>query len=452
MRDILITLFIFGALPFVMRAPKLGIYLWTWVSMMVPHRLAYGFAHRLPFAQAIAIVTLICLLFTKQRKPFPFNTITIVQLLLCIWMGVTSIFALNTFDLVLDRLILMAKIQVMLFATMMLLRGRTDIERLIWIVALSVGFYGFKGGVWTVLGGGGGRVWGPPGGFLEDNNSLAVGLVMIMPLFVYFYRTTKRRLLRWALSAGMVAIAFSILGSQSRGALLAVTAMAIFLGFKSRHSVRVTLGILILGAVGLAFMPDSWNKRMESVQSYENDNSAMSRIYTWQTLWNVALDRPLVGAGFRADNPDVFDRYAPRHRTNMFDDGTVYVAHSIYFQALGEHGFPGLVLYVLLGWVAWRKAAQLARRARGDPEFDDWVPVLMSMVQVSLVGFAVGGAFLSLMLCDLPYYVVCFVVLVDATMRERLRERALATSVASPAAAAWPGPVKSPSPTRLTSP
>lgn len=55
-----------------------------------------------------------------------------------------------------------------------------------------------------------------------------------------------------------------------------------------------------------------------------------------------------------------------------------------------------------------------------------WVPLLMRMVQVSLVGFAAGGAFLSLVYFDLPYYIVGYVVLVDATLREREKSNPIA--------------------------
>ena len=141
----------------------------------------------------------------------------------------------------------------------------------------------------------------------------------------------------------------------------------------------------------------------------------MSRIMTWKTLWNLAMHRPIVGAGFNTDNPLVFALYAP----TGWEGGTP-VAHSIYFQALGEHGFPGLILYLLIGVFTWRKAGHLARLTAIDAELGQWVPLLMRMVQVSLVGFAVGGAFLTLVHFDLPYYIVAFVILVDATIRERL--------------------------------
>jgi putative inorganic carbon (HCO3(-)) transporter len=170
--------------------------------------------------------------------------------------------------------------------------------------------------------------------------------------------------------------------------------------------------------VGVMFMPESWTSRMDSIQTFEQDSSAMSRLYAWKTMWTLALDRPLVGGGFGADNAVVYALYAPA-RVGDYLGGAIFVAHSIYFQALGEHGFPGLFLYLLLGVFTWRKASRLAKQTRADPEFGAWVPLLMRMTQASLAGFAVGGAFLSLMYFDLVYYIVGYVVLVDATLRER---------------------------------
>jgi putative inorganic carbon (HCO3(-)) transporter len=178
---------------------------------------------------------------------------------------------------------------------------------------------------------------------------------------------------------------------------------------------------VLLGA-GAMFMPDSWTSRMETIATYDQEQSAMARIYSWKTIWALALDRPIVGGGFATDTQEVYARYAPQG----FDQfaGKYWVAHSIYFQALGEHGFPGLALYIALGVLTWRCAARLARITQADAEFGDWVPLLMRSVQVSLLGFAVGGAFLNLVHFDLPYYIIACVVLVDATVRERRRQPA----------------------------
>lgn len=419
MRDIALTILVAAMVPFILRSPSIGAYVWAWLSMMNPHRLTYGFASNFPFAYFIALLTLISFLFArKERKPFPVCNITVVYLLFVLWMSVTSLFAMNRPEIVLERWIFVHKIHLMLFVTLMLIRDRKPIEWLVWVVTLSIGFYGIKGGVWTVLGGNAGRVWGPAGSMIEDNNGLGLALVMLVPFMYYLFQVTPNRLIRFSLVGGGAAMCFSILGSQSRGALLALVAMAFFLAFKSKRPALMSLLLSTLLAVAILSMPESWTQRMETIQTYEQDASAMSRIYVWKTMWNLALDRPIVGAGFGTDNPMVFALYAPDSAGGGFG-GQVLVAHSIYFQALGEHGFPGLVLYLLIGIFTWFKAGHLAKLTRDDPEFGQWVPLLMRMTQVSLTGFAVGGAFLSLVNFDLPYYIVAFVILVDTSIRER---------------------------------
>lgn len=436
MRDLILATFVFGLLPFILRSPRLGAYAWAWMSMMNPHRATYGFARNLPFAQSIALATMIGFLFSKDRKPVPRSGIVYIQVALLAWMTLTCFFAMNYAEQVQERWVFVMKIQVMLFVTLMLLRGREQIERLIWVVTFSIGFYGIKGGIWTGLTGGGGRVWGPAGSMIYGNNELAVALVMLVPMMYYLYQVSKGRWLRGMMLASMLFCALSILGSQSRGALLALVAMTYFLAIKGRHPVRMTLVLSCLLLVGVAFMPESWTNRMDTIQTYQQDGSAMSRIYTWKTLWNCALDRPLTGAGFVADNSFVFARYAPQEAEFASFSGMVFVAHSIYLQMLGEHGFPGLAMFLLLGAATWRVASRLSKQTKDDPEFGAWVPLLMPMIQVSLIGYAIGGAFLSLAYFDLPYYIVGIVVLVDATWRERQRVRSGAAAVVGSGASA----------------
>lgn len=419
MRDIVITLLIGGLLPFALWRPYYGAYLWAWITLMIPHRSAYGFARTLPFSQMIAMVTLLGLLNSRYRRPFPVSAITMVQVTFLLWMSFTCLFALNDKKLVIDQWIVVLKTHCMIFATLMLLRGRNQIEMLIWIATLSIGFYGVKGGLWTLLTGGGGRVWGPTGGMIQGNNELGVALVMVIPFMYYLRQIAPKAWLRHGMSIGIAFVAVGILGTQSRGALLGLLSMAFVLGLKGKNPIGTSLVLVILIGVAIAFMPDSWTQRMDTIQSYQEDGSAMSRIYTWITLWNVALDRPLVGAGFRTDSIAVFMTYAPVGGVGSYQDGGIFVAHSIYFQALGEHGFVGLFLFLLLGFVTWRRASVLATRAKALEDYRDWVPLLMRMVQVSLIGYAAGGAFLTLVHFDLPYYVIAYVILVEATMKEK---------------------------------
>jgi len=408
----------------VFKNPVWGAYLWAWFSMMSPHRLTYGFAHSLPFSQLIAALTLVMWVLAKQKRAVPLTPLTMLWAGLFLWMTFTSFFALNHPDLIIERWGFVAKIQLMLLITLMLVVEPKHLKTLVIIVTLSVAFYGIKGGIFTVAKGGAERVWGPSGTLLEGNNELAVGLTMLVPYLYWMRHIAANKWLKRALMLSMVLCILAILGSQSRGALLAIVAMAAFLGLKSDKPVQMSLLMGLGLLVAIAFMPDSWSQRMDTIGTYKEDGSAMSRIWTWTTLWNAAVDRPFVGAGFRADSRIVFGLYAPKGGEWQMFDGVIYVAHSIYFQMLGEHGFVGLGLFLGMWAAVWLKARSLIKVSKDLPELGHWMPLLMRMTHVSIIGYMVGGAFLSLAYLDLVYYLVGYVIIADRLVKDALARAA----------------------------
>jgi probable O-glycosylation ligase (exosortase A-associated) len=426
-RDIAVFAIVFLSLPIILYRPYVGALMWVWISMMNPHRLTYGMAYDFPFAMIIALTTLLAWLISPQRKPFPLTPISGLMLAFVAWMSVTSLFALQPYSVVFDIWVQVAKTQLMLFITMMLIRGRMQIDRLVWAIVISVGYFGVKGGIWTVLSGGSNRVWGPPGSWIEGNNELGLALAMLVPLMYYLASTARNRAVRYGLWGSMAACAFAILGTHSRGALLAAIAAALFLGLKSRRPVVLTVVFLVALAGAAAFMPENWADRMGTIETFEQDSSAMTRLQTWHTIWNMALHRPIVGAGFDLANPLMFNLYS------VVQDQGVYAPHSIYFQALGEHGFVGLALFLALGITVWRRSGKLAVECAARPDLQ-WIVQLMRMTQVSLLAFAVGGAFLGLLHYDLPYYLAAIVVLANAEVKDRQASAARVKSARLPSA------------------
>ena len=137
----------------------------------------------------------------------------------------------------------------------------------------------------------------------------------------------------------------------------------------------------------------------------------MGRINAWHMAFNLAKTHGF-GGGFDIYTPDVFAAYAPVPTD-------IHAAHSIYFQVLGEHGFVGLALFVLLWFLTWRGASWVNRESLRLPDAQ-WIRNLCRMIQVSLVGYAVGGAFLSLAYFDLPYYLLVLVVISKVWVRDAL--------------------------------
>jgi probable O-glycosylation ligase (exosortase A-associated) len=411
MRSLMVFAIVFASLPIILYRPYVGALMWVWISMMNPHRLTFGAAYSFPFAMVIAITTLIAWLVSRQRKSFPVTQVSMLMIAFVAWMCVTSLFALQPYSDVVENLSQVLKTQLMLLVTMMLIRGKREIDLLIWAIVISVGYFGVKGGIWTIFTGGQNRVWGPPGSWIEGNNELGLAIAMLIPLMYYLSQTAGKRIVRYGLYLAMVFCAFAILGTHSRGDLLAVIAGTVFLGIKTRRPVLLTVVFAVALAGAIAFMPENWTQRMETIETYQKDASAMSRIDTWRMIWNMALHRPIFGAGFDLANPFVYQQY------EVIQNQAVLGPHSIYFQALGEHGFVGLALYLALGIAVWWRSSRLAAQCANDPDLA-WVVLLMRMTQVSIVVFAVGGAFLGLLHYDLPYYLAGIVVLTHVTVAE----------------------------------
>jgi probable O-glycosylation ligase (exosortase A-associated) len=349
---------------------------------------------------------------SREPKRLPVTPVTVVLLLLVLWMNISTVFAIDT-AASLPMWERVMKIQFMIFVTMYLLHTRQHVQVLIWVLAGSVAYFGIKGGLFTFRLGGEERVYGPPNSFIGDNNAIALAIVMTVPLLRYLHLQAKDRWVQRGLLASMVLCGVAVLGTQSRGALLAVTAMLVFLWLKGRNKLASALVLLALVPLAITFMPESWMERMRSVEHYEEDNSAMGRIRTWGMVLNLAMDRPIGGGGFEIYTRNVFARYAP--------DAQPRAAHSIYFQMLGEHGYVGLFLFLLLWLLLWRDASWIIRHSRTRVGWQ-WASDLAGMIQVSLVGYAVGGAFLSLAYYDVPYNLLAAIVLTRVLIAKAMAE------------------------------
>lgn len=411
MRTFVLAIILAGLIPVSLFRPWIGIMTWTWISIMNPHKLTFGFLRDFPVAAIIAGVTILGLAMTPERRMPPLTAVTGTLLLFILWMCITSLFAVHP-EAIGTMFSKVMKIQFMIFVTLALLYRPEHIKLFVWVIVLSLGFFGMKGGVYTLLNGGTGKVFGPDGGFMEGNNELALGLTMCIPLMYYVRSISNQQWIRHGLVAMMLLSALSILGSQSRGAFLAIAAMAIYLWRHSANKVLSGTVLAVVAAALLAFMPVAWDQRMHSITNYERDTSAMGRINAWTMAYNLAKDR-FPGGGFEVTTPDLFARYAPEPRN-------VRAAHSIYFQVLGEHGFVGLTLFLLLWFATWRTARWVYRSARKIPEME-WASSLAAMVQVSLVGYFVGGAFLSLAYFDLPYDLLAIAVMLRMIVEARLK-------------------------------
>ena len=202
------------------------------------------------------------------------------------------------------------KIQVGVFLTFILINNREKIIQLVTVITFSIGFFGIKGGVFSLLTGGAHRVWGPPGSFIEGNNELALALLMLIP-FVYFLATyVQKAYLKFFLWGCMFLMLVSSVFSYSRGALLAMIAMLMFLWLRSSKKLALSIAFVVLALSAIPFIPEAWWDRMDNINTYQEDASAMGRINAWYFAFNIAKDK-FTGGGYDLWGVELFGIYAP---------------------------------------------------------------------------------------------------------------------------------------------
>lgn len=440
MRDIALSILIFGSIPFVLSRPFIGVLIWTWLAYFNPQKMTFGFAMRMPFSQLIGGATILAWLFNpRESKKLPACWATFIWITFLLWMVLTTMFAVES-EAANTQLAKVMKIQVFALLTVIMTNSWERVRALIWCIVLSIGYFAIKGGFWVLrTGGATGRVWGPEGTFIEGNNELALATLMTIPLTYFLYSTEKVFWRRRALLIGIVLTGFSVAGSFSRGAMLAAAAMSLFLVWRSKNRFSVAAAVILIGIGVLSFMPQSFFERAQSIQTYKDDGSAMKRLNTWQFAWNFVLDHPILGGGYEVFlSRDAYVQYAPRSDVGwIFQD-----AHSNYLKVLAEHGFPGLTLFLLFFLAAWRRASKAIAWANDFELGTDasGVGVLARMLQASIIAYFVGGSFLGLCYFDLPYNIagLCIVLSTAALQSQVLspaesRRGALAGVVKPPA-------------------
>ncbi|MDE2082419.1 MAG: putative O-glycosylation ligase, exosortase A system-associated [Burkholderiales bacterium] len=404
MRDLFVASVVFGSLPFILRRPFWGILLMAWLGYMNPHRLCYGFMLDMPVVQIVAITTLIGMLMSKEPKRMIWSREIVVLLLFVLWMGFTSIFALYP-DAAWVKYVVVIKIQILTVMTLVMLTNKERIRAFVWMIVLSLGFYGVKGGLFTIAHGGVYHVEGPAGTFIGGNNELALALIMTVPLMRYLQLQESHKLVKLGLTGGMLLTIISAIGSQSRGALVGLLITGTIFWAKSRRKLVSAVLIVVAALVVVSLMPEAWYQRMDTIDTYNRDASAMGRINAWHMAWNLASAR-LTGGGFDTWTGPVFAQFAPAPED-------VHDAHSIYFKVLGEHGFVGLFLFLLLLTLAWRKCRKVIRLVGKNPE-QLWARDLAAMIQVSMVAYFSAGAFLGLSYFDYIYHLIALTVVLCA--------------------------------------
>jgi len=284
-----------------------------------------------------------------------------------------------------------------------MIHGKKRIYYFLMTVVLSIGFYGAKGGVHSLVSGGGNNIYGPEGSFIGSNNTIGLALCMILPLTVFFAREEKRIWFKRLLWAVAVLSAIATIFTYSRGAMLGLATVLILMFMRSKAKLWALFVFIPLAYLGYQWAPDKIFKRAGQIETFEQDNSAMQRLQAWSVAWNLAKDFPLTGAGFEYEyspNEERWLSYADR-KYDAFGQKSRAV-HSSYLEVLGQHGYIAWVLFLLMLILMLKRLNRLRKIGSRYPELA-WVDSYAEGILISMAGFLITGLFVNAAYFDLMY-------------------------------------------------
>ncbi|HEX6464938.1 MAG TPA: O-antigen ligase family protein [Vicinamibacterales bacterium] len=256
---------------------------------------------------------------------------------------------------------LYAKVILVYLLTVNVLDTPERLERLTWVLVLSVGFIGFRAVFDYVRGvnliSEGTRVMGAVGGIMGNPNDLALNMVAFLPLAAF----SAMRPVSWPKRLVAAGCAFCMMGaivaSGSRGGFLGLVAMVVVVaafGIRQRPSF-VFAGVLVV-ICALPLLPASYWRRIQSITDSSKDDydTRESRKRLFGESMDAFEQNPLTGVG-----AGEFQNWNPQKRVEAWRE-----SHNVWLQVASELGIFGFVVFALLVWLAFAAVFQTRRLLR----------------------------------------------------------------------------------------
>ena len=436
MRDLVFVAFLLAFFGMGFRKPFIFVLVYAYIDIVSPQRLTYLLLNSIPIsliAVGLSVLGWLAMDDKKDVRVAPRQLMIVALLGYCFYTTLNADFkveALDKWDWVWKALAFAAFLP-------LTLRTKLRIEALLLFMILSASSIIIVGGIKT-LGSGGG--YGELNLMVANNSGLYEGstistvAIAIIPLIVWFMRFGTIFPPDWKVKSFCLALIFACLlipvGTSTRTGLLCIGLVALLM---IRDTKRKVVYLTALGCLGLAavpFLPSSFTERMGTIKTYKADASASTRLAVWQWTMDYAKTHPM-GGGFEAyrQNQIRYEKVAVEgegdgqqkvDRSLEVDKARAY--HSAYFEMLGEQGYPGLAIWLLINILGIFRMEVLRQRYKKPEPGQEWVSPLASALQTAHIVYMLGATFIAIAFQPFVYMLIGAQIGLDTYMARKRGE------------------------------
>lgn len=428
MRDLVMFGMVLAWLPMAFMNGFIAFLLWIYTTLMSPQFYLYGFMSGFRYVFVFAGLALGLLLLGRVQDRGAFiKDKSMVLLLLFIAHAVTSAaIAWTSNPQVPFRLEVFIKGMALALAAPYFLTSRERIHAALIVIVAGLGLHGVIDGAKVLASGGGHNIRGILGASLSDNNLMALGMVMLLPLWLYLAKYSTNRWVKWGYLGGFALCILAVLGSNSRGGFLALSILGLWYWLTSPRKLVSAIFVAIVAAGVVHFAPDRWFDRIATIKEAGEDQSFLGRVAAWKVSVNIANDHPLFGGGFDSTQVTaIWEKY--KYTPNFIDiaipaDMGFKAAHSNYFQVMGDLGYIGLLLFLALMASAYITRWQINDLVKRTSSSNTWASDLSTAITLSLVAYMAGGAGVSLGYFELVYLQIVMLTIVRQMLLRQVEQ------------------------------
>jgi len=448
MRDIAFVAFLFAFIGIGFRKPFLFILCFCYIDIVAPQRLSYFLINSIPISLIVFGLAIAGWLAVDDKRDTRWSGRQILLLVLLFYCWMTTINADFPVEAA-DKWSWVWKALVWAIFLPLTLRTKLRIEALIVIMLLSAGAIAIAGGIKTAGGGGG---YGSLQLLLAENYGLYEGSIMsavgisIIPLILWYRRHGTIFPPDWRVSLFCFALVFACallpVGTQARTGLVCLVVLAILSLRAVKHRLLYMAGAALLALAVVPFLPQSFTQRMETIQGYKSDQSASTRVAVWAWTWEYVKDNPF-GGGFNAylqnslrveTTGGAYDPNQPMATEATVHDEKSRAFHSSYFEMLGEQGYPGLALWLILHITGLFQMERLRRRYLKTRRAEEqWIAPLATALQHGHITYMIGSLFVSIAFQPFIYMMLALEMGLSTYCRRREQEAGWRPLTARPA-------------------
>jgi probable O-glycosylation ligase (exosortase A-associated) len=405
---------------------------YVWVDTFRPQEVAFIILNQIPVAMIMGVLAVFSYLLIDRRSPPRPSLETGVMLAMAAWITISM-----TWAEVPDAgwVKWNVAIKTIIFAVFVpySIRSRVQIEAFAqtYVLSLAANFVPF--GVKTIFSGGG---YGQNLGLEQGNTGLSEGgllstvCLMAVPLAIHLSKHSQLipriKQIGWGYWVAAALAIVTAVGTFERSALIGMLVLGTYMWMRSKHKLSFGIAAMLMAGVVAYTTSSAWTERISTIGTFRTENSAYVRILVWQWTLDYTAAHPL-GGGFMAYLIDHVDVPGTVDSPGFTEFGRAF--HSIYFEVLGEQGYPGLMMFLLLAGSTLYKLRRLSRNVRAYPELE-WVGSLSDALQSGLAVFLTAGAFVGIAFQPMFWYFIAMGVSLNAYVwrvehPEKKRARAL---------------------------